>query len=273
MAEADNPPETVFLDATGREWDTLPYYDLTYFSDLWNVVQNEPFRERDKAMVGLLREIGIEKGRPFEPTDEWIAIFEDGAQCAFDYLQDRWLTPGVMLRPFNEGQNQWQEPNIPPAQARKGFPFEDRGVPLIDERTNSYFWATYFPRVLGGSSFYLMSLRDSDGELLNGTDTYRLSVPADTPAADFWSAIAYSMVTKGFIRNAERVGLSRRELDALAVNDDGSVDLYFAPEAPKGLESNWVPTGEDWFSIFRFYGPENALFEKSFALPDFERVD
>jgi len=272
LAEAASPPETVFLDATGKKWDTLPYYDLTYFRDLWNVVQGEPIRERDKAMHGILREIGIEKGVPFEPTEAWVAIYEDGAKCAFDYMQDKWLTPNVMLRPFNEGKNHWQQANVPPDQAAIGFPFEDRGIPLIDARVDAYFWATYFPVVLGGSSFYLMSLHDSDGNLLNGKDTYRLSVPKDTPAADFWSAIAYSMVTKGFIRDAERVGLSSRQLDDMTVNEDGSVDLYFAPEPPKGKESNWVPTGEDWFSIFRFYGPEKALFDKSFLLPDFEKV-
>ena len=118
-----------------------------------------------------------------------------------------------------------------------------------------------------------MSMRDSDGALLTGTDTYKLTVPADTPAQDFWSAIAYSMVSKGFIRNAERVGLSSREMEAMQVNADGSVDLYFAPEAPAGMESNWVPTGEDWFSIFRFYGPGEAVFDKSFVLPDFVKVD
>ena len=80
------------------------------------------------------------------------------------------------------------------------------------------------------------------------------------------------MVTKGFIRDAKRVGLSKRELDNLAANDDDSVDLYFAPTPPQGKESNWVPTGEDWFSIFRFYGPEKALFDKTFVLPDFEKV-
>lgn len=272
LAEAASPPEMVFLDATGKKWDTLPYYDLTYFRDLWNVVQGEPIRERDKAMHGILREIGIEKGVPFEPTEAWVAIYEDGAKCAFDYMQDKWLTPNVMLRPFNEGKNHWQQPNVPPDQAAIGFPFEDRGIPLIDARVDAYFWATYFPVVLGGSSFYLMSLHDSDGNLLNGKDTYRLSVPKDTPAADFWSAIAYSMVTKGFIRDAESVGLSSRQLDDMTVNEDGSVDLYFAPEPPKGKESNWVPTGEDWFSIFRFYGPEKALFDKSFLLPDFEKV-
>jgi hypothetical protein len=26
------------------------------------------------------------------------------------------------------------------------------------------------------------------------------------------------------------------------MNPDGSVDLYFRPKAPRGLESTWIPT-------------------------------
>jgi hypothetical protein len=28
----------------------------------------------------------------------------------------------------------------------------------------------------------------------------------------------------------------------VAVNDDGSIDLYFGPEAPAGKEANWLQT-------------------------------
>ena len=272
LAGAGNPPETNFLDATGKVWDTLPYYDESYFRDLNTVVQNEPVRERDKSVYGLLREIGIEKGKPFEPTEEWVSIYRDGAKCAFDYLQDIFFTPGKLLVPYYGGGSQWQIFNVPKTQAELGFPFEDGGVPLVDVRAQNYFFVTYYPVKLGGSSFYLTALRDSGGNLLSGKDTYRLNVPKDTPAGDFWSAIAYSTATKGFIRDAERVGLSSRQMDSLVANDDGSVDLYFGPKAPDGLEANWIPTGEDFFVIFRFYGPEEAVFDKSFVLGDIEKA-
>jgi hypothetical protein len=60
----------------------------------------------------------------------------------------------------------------------------------------------------------------------------------------------------------------------LQKNADGSVDVYFAPKAPAGKESNWVPTSpKDEFEVlFRFYGPEKALFEKTWKLPDIEKV-
>ena len=272
LDQAANPPETTFMDATGRVWDTLPAFDETYFLDLNNVVQNEPIRERDKSMYGLLKAIGVQKGEPYEPTEEWNAIYKDGAQCAFEYLQETFVTPGGGLTPYYGDDNQWMAFNAPADQAKIGFPFEAEGLPLIDQRAMSYFYLTYYPVKLGPASFYVTALRDADGNQLTGKDTYKLNVPENAPAKDFWSAIAYSMVTKGFIRDAERVGLSRKEIDGMAKNDDGSADLYFAPKAPEGFEANWIPTGEDFFVVFRLYGPEDAAFDKSWKLGNIEKM-
>ena len=109
--------------------------------------------------------------------------------------------------------------------------------------------------------------------MFDGASSYRLSVPPDTPAGDFWSVIAYSMETKGFIEDAETVGLSSLDAEKLQAHDDGSIDVYFGPEPPAGPRSNWIPTGQAFFLIFRFYGPEKPLFEKTWQLPDVERVN
>jgi hypothetical protein len=127
------------------------------------------------------------------------------------------------------------------------------------------------PKNLGGGSDYLMSLRDKSGDLFDGKTLYRLRVPKDVPAKEFWSAIAYSMKTKGFIRDAKRVGLSSQNKD-LKANADGTHDIYFGPTAPKGMELNWVPTGEDFFLIFRLYGPEKSVLEQTWKLNDVEKV-
>jgi hypothetical protein len=58
------------------------------------------------------------------------------------------------------------------------------------------------------------------------------------------------------------------------VNANGSVDVYFGPAAPPTKEANWVPTSpEGEFEVlFRFYGPEKSLFEKTWRLPDIEKI-
>jgi hypothetical protein len=56
-------------------------------------------------------------------------------------------------------------------------------------------------------------------------------------------------------------------------NQDGSVDLYFGPKAPDGLESNWIPTEDKEPCLWlRLYGPEEAFWNKSFEMPDVELV-
>ena len=57
-------------------------------------------------------------------------------------------------------------------------------------------------------------------------------------------------------------------------NADGSVDVFFGPATPVGREANWVYTvpGKRWISLFRFYGPEKALLDKTWKLPDIEEA-
>ncbi len=116
-------------------------------------------------------------------------------------------------------------------------------------------------------------MRDSAGKLLSGQTSYRLRVPADTPARDFWSVIVYSMKTKSMIPNPQnRVGLSSYDKSKLQMNVDGSADLYFGPTAPPGKEANWLPTGEDFFLVLRLYGPEKAFFDRTWKMNDIEEV-
>lgn len=61
----------------------------------------------------------------------------------------------------------------------------------------------------------------------------------------------------------------------LAWNEDGSVDLYFGPELPKGApKANWTKTipGEGWFTYFRLYAPTQPYFDQSWQLPDIVKI-
>jgi hypothetical protein len=52
------------------------------------------------------------------------------------------------------------------------------------------------------------------------------------------------------------------------------VDIFFGPKAPVGKESNWISTVADgqFEVLFRLYGPEKPLFDKTWILPDIEQV-
>jgi hypothetical protein len=75
------------------------------------------------------------------------------------------------------------------------------------------------------------------------------------------------------ITDQGRPDISSRKTD-LVKNSNCSVDIYFGPKAPQGKEANWVQTnsGKGWFAYFRFYGPTEPFFDKSWALPDVEKI-
>ena len=125
----------------------------------------------------------------------------------------------------------------------------------------------------GVGQFYLMAIKDKDGQNFVGANTYRLTVPANVPVNQYWSATVYDRATHALIRDMARAGRSSQSPELLT-NADGSVDIYFGPEAPEGKESNWVPTSTDgkFEVLFRFYGPEKPLFDKTWVLPDIEQI-
>ncbi|WP_163886859.1 DUF1214 domain-containing protein [Aliiruegeria sabulilitoris] len=270
-ADADAPPPTRFVDVKENPVNTLPVYDMTYFTDLNTVIQREPVLAQDKVMMGMLASLGMVRGATFEPDEETQAALLEGLECAYDTMQAHFIERSVA--PLWEDR-QWGIWSFAEGQPEAGFPYVTDEMVLIDDRAGgSYSWITYLPKNLGGGTFYLTGLRDADGAMLNGTDTYKLTVPADTPAEDFWSVIVYSMKTKGFVTGNERVGLATPDLDTMKRNDDGSADVYFAPEAPDGVDSNWIPTGEDFFLLFRLYGPSDGWIESGWKLPDVTLVE
>lgn len=270
LNQADNPPAGTYIDISGKHLPTLPTYDIDFFMKIDQLIQNEPLLERDKVMGGMLSSLGIEKGTTFKPDPTLKNALNEAAKDGYAYLEHMFETPGYSTDVYWPGA-QWLAIRQP---SEDGFVYDEGDTLLLDERGSLFHWATFVPRQLGKATAYVMATRDADGELLSGKGIYRLRVPAKVPASDFWSVIAYSKKTKAFIYNdIDRVGLSSYDKEVLKTNDDGSVDIYFGETAPKGFESNWIPTaGEDFFLLFRLYGPEEPFFDKSFKLPDVERV-
>jgi hypothetical protein len=67
LSQASDPPATKFVDASGVLFDSTIRYDLSFFESLNQMVQAEPWLERDKAMIDQLKTIGIERGKAFNP--------------------------------------------------------------------------------------------------------------------------------------------------------------------------------------------------------------
>jgi hypothetical protein len=116
-----------------------------------------------------------------------------------------------------------------------------------------------------------MLTRDSRGEPLNGSDSYTLTVPANVPAKQFWSVLVYDVATASYIREADPIGLASTENPKM--NSDGTCTLYFGPEILND-GANYLPTGnaDNYFLLFRFYGPEEAYNNNTWRLNDMEKL-
>jgi hypothetical protein len=269
LAQAANPPATTFVDVVDVVYDATIPYDLRFFESLNRIVQAEPWLERDKAMIDPLKAIGIEKGRPFQPDPRTQELLNDAAREAHAWLVARYETS---FSPYYE-DGHWALPGSRELLLGQASFFAKPEVYPVDTRGVTFSYAYFTPKHLGGGSSYLLTIVDQDGGLLDGSTRYRLTVPANPPVNQYWSATVYDRATHAPIRNARWPSRSS-QTPGLQANGDGSVDIYFGPEAPAGKESNWVPTSADggFEVLFRFYGPEKPLLEKTWRLPDIEQV-
>ena len=176
------------------------------------------------------------------------------------------------FEPFNRG-TRWFLPAAKDLLDAVESGFMDTGSYPIDGRGLAYYYAFSSIKHMGAGQFYLFVARDNDGDPMDGSATYRLTVPANPPVKQYWSVVLYDFTTHALIRDTVRSSRSSQS-QGLKTNADGSVDVYVGPNAPAGKESNWIPTkaGGRFEALFRFYGPEKALFDKSWVLPDIERA-
>jgi hypothetical protein len=260
---------TAYVDVYDKPFDATIPYDWRFFESLHRFVQIEPWLERDKVMIDLLQSIGIEKGKPFDPDARTKAIFEQAAREARAYVDLRYA--GLFEPPYFKGTH-WAVPASANVVEGMATGFADSDSYAVTDRAVSYAMGFFSAKHLGGGQFYLMTVQDRDGRQLDGRQTYRLTVPAGAPVTQYWSATAYDRETHALIRETSRSSRASNSTD-VQKNTDGSVDIWFGPQAPAGKEANWVPTnGRDFEVLFRLYGPQKPLFEKTWVLPDMVRA-
>jgi hypothetical protein len=101
---------------------------------------------------------------------------------------------------------------------------------------------------------------DAAGNKLTGEKNYRIHLPPDIPSCSFWSLIVYDSQTHLMIRTDQPWPSVYSTSNKLHLNEDGSFDLRFGPEAPANKETNWIQTlpGKGWYMILRLYEPKEA---------------
>ncbi len=274
LAKAANPPAMEFFNGSKRPYNTIHANDFEFFHELDHVIQKEPVDFIDPELRGLAASIGLRKGKPFAPDARMTKILTDAVavgNATARAISFRNRDPRNAIYPGSQWTTTF-------GAADYRF-LEDGGAGgrHLDARTMFYYNATVntpamVAKIPGKGSQYALGFADSQGNPFDGNMSYRLNVPANVPAKDFWSVVVYDPQTRSELQTSQPFPSRNNRRDALAVNADGSVDIHFGPRAPAGKESNWIATvpGKGWFVIFRLYGPLDAWFDKSWRLPEVE---
>ncbi len=78
LAAANSPPEQHYIDMADTLWDGVVRFDGRFYTSLARMVNEELAPARDLEMLGLLRPLGIEKGKRFRPDAATRARIETG---------------------------------------------------------------------------------------------------------------------------------------------------------------------------------------------------
>jgi len=274
LSDTANPPKTKFIKYAPKPGNKIALNtqprDMRFWELVNAYVQKEPMADRDRFFYAWLKDLGIEKGKPFKPTAYQKEILRQALDVGMAMAQAISFNKTQNMFPTSlyAGDSGWED-----AMAGMNPKIDLETYSMFNERTSYGFEATttsagMVSRVAGKGSAYLGSYYDADGNALMGGNHYKLHIEPNPPAANFWSITVYDIKNRLIIRNKiKRSDLSSRT-EGLIKNADGSVDLYFGPKAPKGKESNWIQTntGESFFVYLRLYGPEKAYFDHTFPM-------
>lgn len=273
LSKMSNPEPTEVVKVDRREWEGWHPRGLKYFEVLSQAVNKNPVHERDRFFMAMLKPLGIEKGEPFEPDEKQKKILTEAALVGEAMAKaNDFFNPRLEQAHYADG-SRWEIATTSPLDQRWEHydALDGRAAWFYEAVTNDKAMQSTEP---GFGQIYLASYRDSDNEWFDGAKDYVLNVPANVPAAEFWSLTVYDVATRAPIKNEQEI-CDRSSRMELLENADGTVTLYVGPTKPEGdKEKNWIPTvaGRSWFPYFRFYSPTEAYFDRSWILPDIEKA-
>jgi len=277
LSAKENQPAMEHINGSTVPFNTIHANTYAFYEELHDVLEKEPLSFLDPELRGLAAAIGIQKGKLFEPDERMQGILTDAVAIGNATARSIWLAPrdksaylyenSGWYTAFIGGDYQWLRD-------------EGQGGRYMDARTLFFYSATVNTpamalKIVGAGSQYAFNATDTNGDYFDGAKTYKVNVPKDVPAKDFWSFVAYDTQTRSELQTSQPFPSKNNERDDLIVNEDGSVDLYFGPKAPEGKEQNWVETipGKGWFVLIRLYGPLESWFDKTWQPGEFVLVE
>jgi hypothetical protein len=215
---------------------------MDHWRELHAFMQREKFGPEDAMALAFLKRLGIEQGKPFAPDERQTRILLEAEKKGF--------AQSVALSAAREMDK--------------------------DLKSATFYPGTYWSnpiQITDIGSKYLAAYRDASGQYLNSAFDYVLNVPANPPAEQFWSVTAYNAKTRAMVYTDRKDVSSRQDL---FVAPDGATPVYPSSNcaAMPYLQNCADISGQgDVFVYFRTYAPTQAYFDKTWTLPDFQRLE
>lgn len=264
----DGPRKPNPINIRGLTADTIHPDDIQYFVNLDKMIQYEPSAAFAPEQLGLLRALGIEKGRKFDPDARMRSIMETAARTGLG------MARSISYQSREPEARVYPDRNWEYIFVGGSHEFMKDAARNLDARTLYHFTAigvspAMVNKAVGAGSQYLSAYADAAGDYLDGGQNYRLHLPPDIPINNFWSVTLYDPGTRSLLQT-DQTKPSVNSFDEPEQNPDGSYDLYFGPSAPVGKEKNWVQTvpGKGWFTYIRLYGPLQPYFDQTWKPDD-----
>jgi hypothetical protein len=276
LAKAGSAAAMEFVIGSKKVFNTIHANTYAFYAELDHVIQKEPLGFIDPELRGLAGSIGLIKGKPFAPDERMKKILTDAVavgNATARAISFRNRDPRVSIY---EG-SQWKTGFI--GGDYRWLDGDGMAGRDLDARTYFFYVATVntpamAAKMIGKGSQYALISADKDGAYLDGGKNYKLNIPANVPAKDFWSVVVYDPQTRSELQTSQPFPSRNNKRDKLTTNADGSVDLYFGPKAPAGKKANWIATvpKKGWFAIFRLYGPLEPWFDKTWRPGEIELI-
>jgi hypothetical protein len=281
LAKKDNQPKMEFINGSGKSFNTIHANDFTFYEHLNDIIQKEPLDMLNPETRGLFASIGMEKGKPFAPDARMkkllvdaVAIANGAARSMVWYPRTESTMKGIRIYPDTDSA--WLMGFL---KKNVFFTGDDGKTMNSDARVMFYYPYTVVTPAMavtrpGAGSDYGIAYVDSKKMPFDGDKTYKLHLPPNPPAKDFWAVTMYDPQTRSQLQTSQPFPTVGSQTRGIKKNKDGSYDLYFAPKAPEGYENNWLETipGKGFFMVLRMYGPEQPWIDKVWRPGEIELV-
>lgn len=242
---------------------------LAYWELLNTAIQTEPVHERDRMMHDMLRPLGIEKGKAFNPTARQKAILKEATLIGEVMSKniDFNKTGRLSQSEYGPEGNSWEiaTASTPKQDRAYGMDLDGRAAWFYEAVTNDI--AMHGMANGGWGQVYLDNYRDENGNGLDGGHHYTLTLDGAVNYAEaFWTVTVYNIENRAIINNKLQRADVGSNIPGTQKNKDGNYVFHFSPEKPENVaEANWVQTnpGQNWFVYFRAYSPSKQFAAQS----------